>query len=263
MNEIRLYLFQSGVLKCNINTIKMNHDGCSNYEIPVPFFLLTHPNGHTIIDGGNAVEVSKKPREYWGNVVDVYEPIMSEKEGCVEQIKSLGININDIRYVLLSHLHLDHSGAVGRFPSATHIVQKNEYTYAFTPDWFAKDGYIRNDFDKDNLKWSFLYGYEDDMYDIYGDGILKTVFTPGHTPGHQSFYISLPNQGKFIITSDAVYTKDHWDKKALPGLSCSTSDAVKSVEKLRNLSIKTNAKVIFGHDPELWKTLKHAPEYYS
>lgn len=65
MKEIRLYMLQSGSLKCKVHNIKMNQGDGADYEIPVPFFLLTHPEGHTIIDGGNAVEVAENPREYW------------------------------------------------------------------------------------------------------------------------------------------------------------------------------------------------------
>jgi N-acyl homoserine lactone hydrolase len=68
-----------------------------------------------------------------------------------------------------SHLHLDHTGAIGRFPRAEHIVQRIEYEYAFNPDWFAPAGYIRADFDRPNLAWKFLGGPYTDNFDLFGD----------------------------------------------------------------------------------------------
>jgi glyoxylase-like metal-dependent hydrolase (beta-lactamase superfamily II) len=78
---------------------------------------------------------------------------MTEEQGCVAQLGSLGIQPEDIRYVLLSHLHSDHTGAIGRFPNALHIVQRREYDYAFKPDWFAAGAYCRHDFARPNLHW--------------------------------------------------------------------------------------------------------------
>lgn len=263
MSDIRLYLLQSGSLKCKVHNIKMNQGDGADYEIPVPFYLITHPKGHIVIDGGNAVEVAKDPRGYWGSICDVYWPVMNEDEGCIAQLRRLGIAPEDVRYVVQSHLHLDHTGATGRFPNATHLVQRAEYEYAFTPDWFAAAGYIRRDFDRPGLKWQFLNGQVDDFYDLYGDGVLTTVFTPGHAPGHQSFLVRLPNTGAVLLTVDAAYTRDHWEEKALPGFLTSTVDSVRSVQKLRALADKTGALVITGHDPQAWPGFRKAPEYYD
>ena len=116
-----------------------------------------------------------------------------------------------------SHLHLDHTGAIGRFPNAIHVVQRAEYEYAFTPDWFAVASYIRKDFDKTDLQWLFLDGKATDFYDLFGDGTVRLIFTPGHSVGHQSFLIHLPKTGPILLTADAAYTLDHWNEKALPG----------------------------------------------
>lgn len=263
MTEKRLYMLQSGSLKCKVHNIKMNQGCGADYEIPVPFFLITHPAGHTIIDGGNPVEVAEDPHRYWGGIADTYYPVLRKEDGCVEQLQRLGIKPEDVRYVLQSHLHLDHTGAVGRFPNATHIVQRAEYEYAFTPDWFAKGGYIRADFDRPGLKWLFLNGHADDYYDVYGDGTLTTIFTPGHAPGHQSVLVRLPNSKPMLLTIDAAYTLDHWNEKALPGFLASAVDSVRSVQKLRSLAEKTGAAVVTGHDPDAWPAFKKAPDFYS
>ena len=263
MTDIRLYMLQTGSLQCKVHNIKMNEGNGADYEIPVPFFLITHPKGHTIIDGGNAVEAATDPRGHWGAICDVYKPVMDVSEGCVAQLERLGIKPEDVKYVVQSHLHLDHTGAVGRFPNATHIVQRPEYEYAFTPDWFAAGGYIRKDFDRPGLKWQFLNGTQDDFYDIYGDGTLTTVFTPGHAPGHQSFLVRLPQSGPILLTVDAAYTTDHWEERSLPGFLASTVDTVRSVQKLRTLAEKTGALVVTGHDPQAWNQFKKAPDYYA
>ncbi|MBP1616929.1 MAG: N-acyl homoserine lactonase family protein [Bacteroidetes bacterium] len=260
--QIKLYIFNTGVLKCKENNIKMNAS-LNPYEIPVPWFLIKHPKGNIIIDGGNAVECATTPRDYWGDICDVYWPEMSEQEGCVNTIKNLGLDPESVRFVLQSHLHLDHTGAIGRFSNATHVVHRKEYEYAFTPDWFAKGGYIKNDFDKTGLDWDFIDIEHNGYYDLMGDQSVLMVPTPGHSPGHCSFVVNLPQTGSIILTADAAYTTDHWEDKALPGFLTSAQDAARSVVKLRSIARRTNAFVMTGHDPVQWKDLKKgAADFY-
>jgi N-acyl homoserine lactone hydrolase len=263
MRDIRLYMFQSGTQRCKVHNIKMNQGLGADYEIPVPWFLLVHPKGNVAIDGGLAAEGLADPRAYWGAAADSYQPVMAESQGCVAQLAALGLAPEDVRFVVLSHLHSDHTGAIGRFPNATHIVQRREYEYAFTPDWFAAGAYARKDFDRPGLKWQFLEGDVTDQYDLYGDGVLRMVFTPGHTLGHQSFLVTLHNSGAILLAADAAYTMDHWNEKALPGFMASAVDSVRSVRKLRVLAEQTGAMVVTGHDPEAWPGFKLGPAYYD
>ena len=256
-------MFQCGSLKCKLHNIKMNQGLNEPYEIPVPWFLIQHPKGNVVIDGGNAAEILGDPYAHWGAVTDVYFPTMTAEQTCVNELARIGIGPNDVSHVLFSHLHLDHTGAAGRFPEAFHFVQREEYEYAFTPDWFAAGGYIRKDYDKPGLKWHFLEGLATDYYDLFGDGTVKMIFTPGHAPGHQSFLITLPKSGPVLLTIDAAYTLDHWNEKALPGFLASTVDTVRSVRKLHQVVRQTGAMVVTGHDPDAWPKFKQAPEYYE
>jgi len=260
---IELHMFQTGTLKTKLKYIKMNQ-GDTDFEIPVPWFLIKHPSGNIVIDGGNAVEAAIDKRGHWGAVVDAYDPVMGVEENCVDQLKSAGVDPHSVRYVLQSHLHLDHTGAIGHFPNAQIICQRAEYEYAFKPHWFSAGAYIRADFDRPGLNWKFLGGEFTDNFDLFGDGVIKMIFTPGHAPGHQSFLVTLPRTGPVLLTIDAAYTQDHWDNKALPGLVVSSSDAANSVEKLRRIASDTNAMVVTGHDPDNWKTFRKAPhDFYD
>ena len=158
MSDVRLNLFECGTIRLKLHDIKMNQGSNEPYQIPVPWFFLQHPKGSAVIDGGNAVECATRPFEHWGAVAHRSYPEMSVGQGCVQELERLGFEPNSVAYVLQSHLHLDHTGAVGRFPNAIHVVQRAEYEYAFTPDWFAAPSYIRKDFDRPDLQWLFLEG---------------------------------------------------------------------------------------------------------
>jgi N-acyl homoserine lactone hydrolase len=262
MNDIRLYMFQTGHIRQKEVNIKLGA-GQDEFITPIPWFLITHPKGLVVIDGGIAVEAARDPKAHWGAVADVYWPILTESETCVNQLVEAGFSPNDVKYVLHSHLHLDHTGATGRFPNATHIVQRAEYEYAFTADWFSAGGYIRKDFDKPGLKWHFLDGQLTDEFDLFGDGVIKMIFSPGHAPGHQSFLITLPKGDPILLVVDAAYTMDHWNEKCLPGFLTSAIECARSVKKLRMLADKSGAMIVTGHDPEKWPTFKKAPHFYG
>ena len=263
-SDIRLYFFTCGTIRCKTLGLKMNEPLSSPLEIPVPWFVIQHPKGNVIIDGGMAVEVAFDAASRLNPAfLSAYQPMLSEEQGCVHQLKNVAIDPASIKYVLLSHLHWDHTGAVGRFPDAVHIVQRREFEYAFVPDWFATDAFARRDFDRPGLKWYFLEGAEADFYDLFGDGTIRILLTPGHSVGHQSFLVTLPETGAVLLTIDAAYTMDHWHERALPSFATSTIEAVRSVKKLRQIARQTDALVVTGHDPDAWPGFKHAPDCYG
>jgi N-acyl homoserine lactone hydrolase len=264
-DDVRLYMFECGTLKCHVENIKMNQGLGDPYEIPVPWFLITHPRGNVVIDGGNAAECAEDKRAHWGATVDVYDPIMTPEQACVPALQAAGFDPASVRFVVQSHLHLDHTGAVAaidQFPNAKVVATRVEYEYAHAPDWFAVGGYIKADYEKEDVDW-ILLEERDDGWDLYGDGAIRMWQTPGHAPGHQSFEVTLPNSGSMLLTVDAAYTMDHWNETALPGFLASTVDTVRSVRKLHRIAARSDSTVVTGHDPDAWPGFKHVPEHYD
>ncbi len=258
-NAIKIYFFQTGQIRQKEVNIKLGA-GQGEFFTPIPWFLITHPRGNIVIDGGIAVEAAHDAKKHWGPVADVYWPVMKPEDGCVNRLKEAGFDPADVKYVIHSHLHLDHTGACGNFPNATHIVQKREYEYAFSADWFAAGGYIMNDITKPGIQWDLI---DEDGLDIYGDGVIQLYNSPGHSPGHQSIMVRLPNTGPVLLAIDAAYTFDHWDNKCLPGFLTSAVETASSVAKLRRLAEREQAMVVTGHDPDAWPSFRKAPEFYD
>jgi N-acyl homoserine lactone hydrolase len=265
-DEIRLYMFQCGTTTIPLRNFKLGAgEGGEMITTPVTWFLLTHPRGHVIVDGGNAAEVAVDAKKHWGAITEMSSVEMKPEEAVVPTLERLGVDLARVRWIVQSHLHLDHTGAVAaidRFPNAQVLATREEYEWAQAPDTFTALGYIKADYQKPGIDWVLLED-ADDGWDLFGDGVLRCWRTPGHSPGHQSFEVTLPSGRAFLLAVDAANTLEHLEEKALPGFLISAVDTTRSVRKLRRLAWRADAVVVAGHDPEQWPTLKHAPDYYD
>ena len=257
----KLYFFECGTLKSEKHLFTLNRGIGEAFEVPVPFFLIQHKGKNILFDTGNAKEVSKNPEIHWGQIVNTYYPIMQEKQFVVNQLKELKIEPEDVDYVILSHLHLDHAGGVGCFNNATYITHKKEMEWAFDPECVQKSAYIMQDITK-NAKWLQLENGFEEAYDLFDDGVIKIYPTPGHTPGHLSVLITLQNS-KFFLTSDSCYTEENLNDNIPPGLVWDEEASIKTVDFIRKLQTEQNVEIVTGHDPNAWKRFKKAPEYYD
>ncbi len=260
---MKLYFFEAGILKSKKHYFTLGQGIGEDFDVPVPFILIDHPKGKVLFDTGNAFETIHEKESHWGSiVVAAYNPIMTEDQWCVNAIKKIGCSAEDIKYVILSHLHLDHAGCVGHFPNARYLVQRDELHFAYVPDPYMKAAYIRKDFDKE-VDWFILNGRADDKFDLFNDGAIQIYFTPGHTPGHQSILVNLPKSGSMFFTADACYTCENLRSGTLPGLMWNAGETVRTVQRIRFLQDTHGVTIVTGHDPEEWKKFRQAPEYYE
>jgi N-acyl homoserine lactone hydrolase len=259
---MKLYLFEAGILKSEKHYFTLGRGVGKSFDVPVPFLLIDHPKGKVLFDTGNAFEVIEDKETHWGGILAAYDPVMTKEQWCVNAIRQVGVDAADIKYVILSHLHLDHAGCVGLFPNAKYIVQRDELHFAFAPDYYMKAAYIRKDFDKD-VPWVIMEGWRDDRLDLFLDGSVFIYFTPGHTPGHQSILVNLPHSGPMFFAADSCYTLENINEDVLPGLMWNAGETVRSVQRMKNLRELYGATIVTGHDPEAWKQFKQAPGYYD
>jgi len=240
-----LYLFSSGTLEAE------------GIEVPVPFYLIRHPAGVVVIDGGNPIEAVRDPRAHWGALADHFRLHMTEAQHCVAQLRKLGVAPHSVRHIVQTHLHMDHTGALGHFPEATVVVHGRELDAAHAAN-SETSGYVRADFDRAGLEWQRVEG----ELDLFDDGTIQLLHTPGHTPGHMSVVLDLKETGRVLLTADAVDNRGQWEGRLPLRALDSRDDAQRSLERLRVLARETDALVVLGHDPDNWAQLKHAPDVY-
>jgi N-acyl homoserine lactone hydrolase len=244
--SVALYLFSSGSLET---------DGA----VPVPFFLIRHPEGDVVVDGGNPLAVARDPRAHWGMLADQFRVHMTEAQHCVAQLRELGVEPSSVRHIVQTHLHIDHTGALGHFPEATVIVHARELDAAQGADTPERQGYVRADFEQAGLQWRRVEG---DL-DLFGDGVVRLLQTQGHSAGHMSLLLNLPKSGPILLTADAVDNRAQWEGRLPLRVLHSRDAAEASLERLRHLGRETDALLVFGHDPQNWSQLRHAPDLYG
>lgn len=260
MSSTKIYLFSSGVLVSEKQYFTLGRGQGVPFNVPVPFYYLEHENGKKILfDTGNSLKVSHNPRAHWGDIIDIYYPKMQKSEYVTNQLARLGIGPEEITHIVLSHLHLDHAGGISSFPNAQIFVQKSEYDWAFSIKNTQKNAYITDDLIHNKPEqWQLIDG----DFDLFGDGIICTFPTPGHTPGHQSGLIRLTG-GNLLLTCDACYTTENLRDSIPPGLVWDAELSKNSLRKIKEIAESNHATIFVGHDPDAWAKVKHSPEFYS
>ena len=253
---MKIHFLRSGVLEAPYNQLVADNSRKDEIIFPVTFYLVEHPDGNVLIDGGNACEVVKDPVKHWGDAATNFKPKMKKADFVLEQLERL--NIKNIRYVIQTHLHIDHTGALGMFPDAEFIVQRRELEYSMNPDLFQKVIYCRKDLVRQTENYFMLNGYKDNNFDLYGDGRIVIIFTPGHTIGHQSVMLNLPKSGRLLVTGDAVHLRRTIEEGIIPtaGMYYSAEDYAASLDKIRFYK-KQGVLIHVGHDPGEFKDTKY------
>jgi glyoxylase-like metal-dependent hydrolase (beta-lactamase superfamily II) len=185
------------------------------------------------------------------------------------QIERLGYSIDQVKYLIMSHLHTDHASAIEHFPRATILVGRGEWEAARSFLGFL-NGYNRRQF-------TFPYDYQEvpqepmesihpftHGYDLFDDGTVVIVPTPGHTVGHQSVLLRLRTR-TVLLAVDAAYTERSYRELVVPGILHFRGRLVTTtLEKVKLFSeLHPDALIITGHDSEQWPTLKKAPDHYA
>ena len=175
-----------------------------------------------------------------------------------QQLAELGVAPGDIKYVGFSHAHPDHVGNGSLFPNATLYIQEAEYDFYLGPK--GKPPSAPANFE--GLRKNTAVKLKGD-YDVFGDGSVTIVSSPGHTPGHQSLLVKLPQTGPVLLTGDAVHFRDNWDTPRAPAQNFDREVTIKSVEKLHGVAAASKAQVWINHDPVQTATLRKSPAYYE
>lgn len=225
---------------------------------PICAYLLDTAEGFVLIDTGLNLAVLRDPieaeRNYGRHVYPTMPVVLPEHE-LLPQLARLGVAPSDVRHVILSHLHIDHTGELRHFAHAMVSIQKREHAWGL-----GEHGNVavrRADFDLPGFGWSIVDG---DWVVMPG---LEGISTPGHTPGHQSFVVNLPSGSTKILTMDAGDLWENFAEDISPGETAVPEAGVPSIRKLKTIAAERNAELILLHDPNLIQSYRLAPAFYD
>ncbi|HSL51867.1 MAG TPA: N-acyl homoserine lactonase family protein [Candidatus Deferrimicrobiaceae bacterium] len=259
---MRLYVFTSGSLG-GFPKAALQIGGQGNIDwAPVSFYVIKHPKGNVMFDTGNNDKTITNADGWWGPLAKGFGLKMTQNDAMAAQLAKIGLKTSDIKYVVVGHMHLDHGGNVSQFPNGTLVVQNDEMKAAWWPDPGYSIYYIPGDF-ADTKKMNVIR-LEADL-DLFGDRSVEIRRAPGHTPGSQFAVVRLPKTGTVILTSDVVYLKESLEKNLIPPIPGTWSPMAMydSYQKLRLVRDGERASIFYGHDPEVFKATKQAPDYYE
>jgi 4-pyridoxolactonase len=246
--SMKAYLLDGGTIMMDKSLILWNYGQGVRVRLPVYSILIVHDEGNLLFDTGFDLTLVEK-------YLPLMEPLKSKEQTIQEQLRLVGYNLSDIDYVINSHLHFDHCGGNKLFQDATFIVHKEELRHAYVPEPFARPVYFREDFDI-RVKYDFVEGDIELFKDVH------LLSTPGHSVGHYSLFLDLDKE-PIIYTADAAFIPDNIQLKHPMGLHLDPVAMLSSMDKIKRLSKKKEAKILFPHDCEEYLTYKKPPDLYS
>jgi N-acyl homoserine lactone hydrolase len=211
-------------------------------------YLIHHSSeGYLLWDTGITDRLAALPE---GQTVPALGQTWYRTQTLLAALATLGVKPADVRYVALSHWHPDHTGNVDEFPDATVIAQKAEWNYAATLP--------QKPFSFDH-KTQLIEGDKD----LFGDGSVIILSTPGHTPGHQSLLVHLAKTGDVVLSGDVVHFQSNWDNRRVPGFNYDKAQSLASMEKIARVLDEKHAQLWINHDKSSSDARRHAPEFYE
>lgn len=272
---LKLYVMELGHMKMDANLVaqktrvaNLDDPYNPNYmiEFPVPAFLIETDEGYIMFDTGcNPAAMGEQGR--WPEAFQKQCPWDGDSTKTPMYIlDQLGIKRDDIKTIILSHMHNDHAGNIEFFPNAHYIVSKDEFSASLRA--YAQHAYMSSYIWKDTdvwtkhaIDWELLDRDEKEVEVAPGVTILN--LGPGHSYGVLALKLKLHNTGTVILSSDAIYCKANYEDFRVPGVVYDSIGWKNSCRRIRRIAECEHADVWFGHDLEQFNTLKIAPEYYD
>jgi len=233
----------TGILRSEVNKI----------TVPVSSYLIEHPKGLVLIDTGWTKEIRQSNWKELGPQMVVNKGYLPDGWAVDERLAALGYHTSDIDYLLMSHLHCDHASGMKLVKDAKNIlVSEQEWKVAnkkspvYLPHEWAGVNVETYQFDQTNI------GPFDQAWDVFGDGSLIQIYTPGHSAGLTSTLIKGSNGKYVLLAADVGYSQKSWEEMLTPGICVNRNQAITSLGWIKEMAHDSNCiKALANHDPEV------------
>ena len=253
---MKMHLLSGGRLKMRKSIFIPDADRAEIIELPVMSALLRHVRGNVLFDTGCHPDVATDGAGRWGALAKIMNPTMTADDNVLAGLASLGLKPADIDVVVNSHLHTDHCGCNAFFPKATFVAHALELEAARTASG-ETTGYIASD-------WNPTKGWDEvtSERDLFGDGRIVLIHTPGHTPGSIGGLVQLDRSGRFLLAGDTVSLMETLEREMIPRNTWNGEALARSQQEVRRIAA-SGVAVIASHDAAQWTTLRKGADAYE
>jgi glyoxylase-like metal-dependent hydrolase (beta-lactamase superfamily II) len=235
-----------------VNTLRDKH---WTEPLPILAWLIEHPEGLIVVDTGETARTAEKgyfPGWHPYFRLGVREWVATEQE-IGPQIERLGFSTDDVRWVVLTHLHTDHAGGIAHFRNSEFLVTRTELEHASGALGKLR-GYLPH-------RWPERFSptpidFTDSPFGgisatrpLTATGDVTLLSTPGHTPGHMSVAIDLPER-LVILAGDTSYTEQLMLEATADGVTNDPATARATLTALRTLAQTRPTVYLPSHDPK-------------
>lgn len=245
-NEIKIHVLHTGLVKVDkglpfhglyrnpLAFTGLFRTAKNQITIPVSSYLIEHPKGLVLIDTGWNKQVRQSNWAELGLQVQINTGYLPNGWAIDERLSALGYQPQDIDYVLLSHLHCDHVSGLRHVAKARHILvsedewkSANKLPLVYLPKQWRGIDVETYQYQNTNI------GPYGKSYDLFGDGSLLQVYTPGHSAGLTSTLIRGKDNRYVLLASDVGYAQKSWEEMLTPGICINRKKAITSLGWVR------------------------------
>ena len=234
-SDLRLYALDGGrILATGSDAADMTDDGAYDgrtLDMPVPCFLVRHPDGDLIWDTG--MSRTRTDLGAWATAGPSLE----------DQLSAFDLAPADVRFVSVSHGHWDHSGNAGLFARSTWIVNPVERELMFDAESRASPAMD----DYGALDGAEVRLISDD-HDVFGDGSVRIIQAPGHTAGHTVLLVRLAEAGPILLSGDLWHLVESRRFRRQPVFNTDRVQTLASMDKVEAMVAAEGARVVIQHD---------------
>lgn len=252
---VRMYLFDNGEINgLDPEEFNFKREEVQETDFVVTSNLIVHPKGILLWEAG-AVPDADLPSD--GSVYSEGPTVVSKS--LLSQLAAAGYTPADIDYFAMSHLHSDHNGNANAFAGSKWIVQQADRDAMFSD----QIGSIMVPANYAALQHADTILLQDGDFDVFGDGSVVILSTPGHTPGHQVLLVQLDNYGPVLLAGDLYHYPEEITTGRTPTFEFDPALSAISREKVQIILEATGAQMWIGHDKATHAKLNFAPAFYE
>ena len=249
----RIYVLENGYIR-GLDPTLFNF---TRAEITEPDFvniayLVVHPKGTLQFDAGAVPDSLFK-----GGAGPVVEGVVTADKPLLPQLTAAGYPPSSITYFAMSHYHSDHTGNANAFAGATWIVQKAERDYMFQD---APQGIVQPA-TYSALRTAKTRLLDNEDLDVFGDGTVRIISAPGHTPGHQVLLVRLANLGPVLLAGDLYHYPEERTTGRVPTFEFDAAQSRAARARIEALVKETGARLWIEHDIATHAKLPKSPAY--